>query len=194
MGASASLAIQGASFLSTASNQYSQGKDVRAAGNYSSSVYNQNATLADQQAADAITRGDTAASRQEQATSGLIGAERTGYAGQGVDVNSGSAADVQTDSARLGALDALTIRNNARREAFGYGVQAAQDRTQGAFAKASGDNQANALDAGAVSTLLTGGATLTNLYQKNHPTIGTTTSPTVPVSTPVPYKGKGYVG
>ena len=36
-------------------------------------------------------------------------------------------AQIQDDTAMLGALDALTIQNNAAREAYGYRVQAKQD-------------------------------------------------------------------
>jgi hypothetical protein len=50
----------------------------------------------------------------------------------------------------MGALDILTMRNNAALEAFGYNVQAGQYRNAGRMASAQGK-------AGARQTLATGG-------------------------------------
>lgn len=53
-----------------------------------------------------------------------IGAIKAGQAASGIDVNSGSAVDVRSSADELGQLDALTVRSNAAREAYGYKVQA----------------------------------------------------------------------
>lgn len=90
-----------------------------------------NAHAAEEQAADATARGAEDESRFRTQVRGLIGSQRAGFAGQGVAVGSGSAADVQGDAAYLGNRDALTIRHNAAREAWGFQVQA-EDLRQGA--------------------------------------------------------------
>lgn len=86
----------------------------------------QNAAFADAAANDAIKRGEFEADQSRIDTRGMIGAQRAGFAANGVDVNSGSAADIQDDTAALGELDALTIKNNAAREAWGYRTQSQQ--------------------------------------------------------------------
>jgi molybdopterin biosynthesis enzyme len=97
-----------------------------------------NAMIAEYQADDAISRGKFNEKRQRQATEKVIGSQRAGFAAQGVDVNSGSALNTQADAAYLGELDALTIRQNAAKEAWGYKVQAVSSRRQGKNAEREG--------------------------------------------------------
>jgi hypothetical protein len=107
--------------------------------------------LAGLNAADAVTRGDVAANRLESQTRVLVGTQRATLAAQGVDVASGSAVDLQSQTAGFGALDAQTIRNNAAREALGYTTNAQMGMTA-ARATASQIRQDS------VNTLLTGAA------------------------------------
>lgn len=137
-----------------------------------------NAATAELQAKDAVERGVEQESRFRTQVRGAIGAQRAGFAGMGVDVGFGSAVDVQGDAAFLGELDALTIRTNAAREAWGFKVQgedltrrAAIQRKEGrnqaeagrlgaAGAIAAGNAQQTASRWGAASTILTGGSSL----------------------------------
>lgn len=112
-----------------------------------------NAQIARYQAEDAIKRGDVAAERRLTQSQQVMGAQRAALASQGVDVNSGSAAEAQASTAYLGELDAVTIRNNAAREAWGYQVQAGDYQMRGRYAAQTEDQQA-------VSTLLTGSSNL----------------------------------
>lgn len=137
---------------------------AKAQGNYAGAVDDRDAQFADQQAADALDRGNTAALRAGGRSAQLAGAQRAGYAAQGLNVNTGSAADVQADSRALGALDALTIQNNARREAWGYQVQGADYRARGQLARMAGSNEAAADNAKGISSLLTGGSQLASVY------------------------------
>lgn len=117
-----------------------------------------NARIAEMQAVDAIARGRESERRFRQDVSGLVGAERAALAAQGIEVDTGDALQIQEDTAALGELDALTIRNNAAREAWGYRVQAADYRAQGELARTEGTF-------GAFSTLLTGGAQAYGLWR-----------------------------
>jgi hypothetical protein len=91
------------------------------AASYAASYNQQTAQL---QADDAIARGVEDERRFRVGVSQLIGQQRAGFSGQGVDINSGTPLAVQQDAARQGELDALTIRNDAFREALGYKIQA----------------------------------------------------------------------
>lgn len=125
------------------------------AGREQQKMFEENARFADYQSGDALTRGKVNEKRQRQATEGVIGAQRTSLATQNVDVNAGSSLDVQADAAYLGELDALTIRSNAAKEAYGFQVQARDFRTRGKYAKQGGEMDAvNSIIGGGSSLLL----------------------------------------
>jgi len=94
-----------------------------------------NAAIADIQARDTEVTGDQAAQRFRSRTKGLIGEQRAGIAAGNIDVGYGSAVDVQADAALLGELDALTVRTNAAREAWGFRVEAEDSRTRAGILK-----------------------------------------------------------
>lgn len=119
-----------------------------------------NAAVADLQAKDARFRGGEAENRFRSQVRGVIGTERAGIASGNIDVGYGSAVDVQADAAFLGELDALTIRTNAAREAWGYEVQAGDLRARAAIARKTGYYASQAGSAIASSTALAGAGTL----------------------------------
>lgn len=96
-------------------------------GAFQSGMLKQNAAFKAQTAEETINAGNTSADWQRVRTGQAVGTQRSVQAANGIDVNSGSAAQLQDDTAMLGELDALTIQNNAAREAYGYRVQAKQD-------------------------------------------------------------------
>lgn len=102
-----------------------QGQKQNAA--FQSGMMQQNAAFKEQTAQETINAGATSADWQRVRTGQAVGTQRSVQAANGIDVNSGSAAQLQDDTAMLGELDALTIQNNAAREAYGYRVQARQD-------------------------------------------------------------------
>ncbi|MDQ6769843.1 MAG: hypothetical protein M3Z54_07645 [Gemmatimonadota bacterium] len=117
------------------------------------------ASQLDQQAQDALLIGDQAANRTAQATRALTSGQRVSQAASGVDVSSGSAADVISSDERLGAMDVLTIRNNAAREALGL-------KTQANLVRMGGQNQAQGYRNQATGSLLSGAADLYDKYQR----------------------------
>lgn len=146
MAATVMLGITGAS----AGTQYLA---QRKQGEYESGQMDVNAGLADTQAADAIARGKEAAGRQQMGVRGLIGSQRTALAAQGLETDSGTAANLQSDTAQLGELDRLQIEHNAAREAFGYKVDPANTRARGEQVRSSSRNAAR-------TTLLTAASQL----------------------------------
>lgn len=154
--------------------QHKQGQAAKAVGDSQAKVAEAqaqelefNGRVADAQATDAQARGVDSEGRFAQSVRGLIGTQRTGYAGQGVAVDSGSAADVQTDASTLGATDLRTMRGNAQREANGFRVQAQNYRTDagiarqgGEIARRAGQNAETAANLGIVSTVVGGTSSL----------------------------------
>lgn len=143
------------------------GEKEQEAANSQADLADANANIADLQAADAIQRGAQEEQRFRSLVRGAIGAQRAGFAASNIDVGQGSAVDVQADAATLGELDALTIRTNAAREAWGYKVQAFDARKgaeimrkSGVYAAEAGRSQQVASRYGVGASLLSGGASL----------------------------------
>lgn len=151
--------------------QKAAGKAQKVAAESEAQLADFNASVADVQADDAIQRGNEEENRFRMGVRGMIGSQRASFAGAGVDVGFGSAVDVQADAAYLGELDALTIKTNAAREAWGYQVQG-QDlrkraeiaRKEGVYLEKAGNAAGNAAYVGAGGTLLTGTANLSDRY------------------------------
>lgn len=120
---------------------YSAAGSVQA-GKYAREVGAYNEAAANLQANDVLVRGAEGVRRQRAGVRQLIGAERASMAAQGQDLEDGSAADVQADAAYLGELDAITISQNAAREAWGYRVAGQNERIRGQIGYAEGTTRA----------------------------------------------------
>lgn len=139
---------------------------------YESGVLGLNAEMADRAADDAVARGREAQNRSRLGTRQLIGAQRATLAGQGLQLEGGTASDLQLESQQLGELDTLTIANNAMREAFGFKVEAVNYRSQANLTRLAGKNTAANYRNQGYTTLLTTGAELGDLayrYAADHP-------------------------
>jgi hypothetical protein len=97
-----------------------------------------NAVQAEQAASVALQQGESDASRVQMQGEAIKGQQVAGYAGQGVDVSSGSAAQTVLDGAAITGLDREVARNNAQREAWGLKTQAVNLRNSSEDAKAAG--------------------------------------------------------
>lgn len=144
---SASVAAIGVGGGMKAYSQYQAGK-------YNSDMANAQAGIAEQSGRDALTRGAADANASLQQANKAASSQRVAMAAGGVDVGSGTALDVLSDTASAGAFDAAIAKNNAAREAYGYQVQAAMSRAEAKQARRQGNMAA-------VSTIMTTGA---NMY------------------------------
>lgn len=121
-----------------------------------------NAALAEQQATDAELRANEEIGAFRRQVRGLIGAQRTAYAGQDVDVSLGAPVAVQADTELLAARDMERVRRNAEREAAGFRGEAEVYRLGGQAAQ-------SAARWGAASTLLGGTAETSLLISRYWP-------------------------
>lgn len=152
------MAALAASLFTTGLQTFSSLQANRTQTKYTVGAYNANARTAQLQAEDAIMRGEEEAHRTRLATRQMVARQRAAFAGQGVELDSGSPLLVQEETAAMGELDALRIRNNAWREAWGYRSQAAEYSGRGRIEKLAGRVRRN-------STLLTGGLSMLRDYQ-----------------------------
>lgn len=161
MGALSTIALAGvtaAQTLGQAGAQRQAAKVAEEQGRLEQAIAIRNAEQARLQAQDARRRGETEAGRYRASARGMIGAQRAGFAAQGIDLSTGSAQDVVQETHAMSELDVLQIRNNAALEAWGYETAATDAEFRGLMARRAGDNQASALRAQSWNTLLTGGA------------------------------------
>lgn len=119
-----------------------QAKAATAAGDAQAAQAKENAKAANVQAQNAVLTGQVEEDRRRQQTRAMLARQRTAIAANNVDMSSGSAADILGDTAAIGEQDALMIRANAAREAWGYKVDANNSMNQGRMAKAAAKNQA----------------------------------------------------
>jgi hypothetical protein len=93
---------------------------------YNAAIASQNASIAQQNAQRASMAGEQAAAMKERQTRANVGQIEANQAASGIDVNKGSAPDVRSSAAMNGELDAITIRSNAARDAYGYQTDSAK--------------------------------------------------------------------
>jgi hypothetical protein len=136
-------------FSSIASSIF-QSNALQMQAKYASQQLNFKAQIAQVQAQGALDEGEHQAEQIERSGQQQVGAERTSEAAGGVNVNAGSAAATQSSTQAMTALDALTARNNAARQAWGYEVSATQEQGEAQIGEIAAQGQST-------STLLTGG-------------------------------------
>lgn len=120
-------------------------------GKYEQAVAKTNAKIAEDQAIDAQRRGAIEEEEQRARVRALLGAQRATFGANNVVSSTGTPLGLLAQTAQYGEIDALTVRNNAAREAFGYRVDAMNSRNRGRLARRQGN-------LGAASTLLAGGS------------------------------------
>lgn len=99
-------------------------------GEQGAAVMNSNADMLDLKAEDAMTRGGVQEDIQRDKTAQMLGFQRAAMGASGIQVDSGSGGKVLEQTAGMGELDALNIRTNALREAWGFKSEADSQRAQ----------------------------------------------------------------
>jgi len=123
---------------------------LRQQAKYSRDMSELNASLSNMNAQDALRFGDDQADILKSDAQKMIGAQRAALAAQGIEIDSGSALQVQADTAGLASQDAMRIKANAVRQAYGFKLEGIQHQVSGAMGYTSGMNTAR-------STIAAGG-------------------------------------
>lgn len=150
--AAGSLAGAGVSAYGT----YQKGQADSAAAVYAAQVARNNQIIAEQNAQHAEIVGEAQAAATSQKGAAKAAKIKVAQAASGIDVNSGSAVDVQAGEAETSALDTDTVLSNAELQAYGY-------RTQGTnFGAEAGLDDAKASQAKTGGILGAAGGLLSN--------------------------------
>jgi hypothetical protein len=128
---------------------YTQSQAAKAQAGYQEKVAEMNARQATESADDAKQRGRSDAADIRRRTKSTVGAQRAALAAQGIDVDSGSAIELQDETEIIGEIDMTRATVNAMREAFGYNTQAIDYRSRSQFNSLAARNVAR-------NTMITG--------------------------------------
>lgn len=162
-----SMAMMGAGAASSVVGAYNQANGQKNAYAYQATVDQNNVTIANEQASQALTVGAQEEQNQELKTAQTFGSQRAAMASNGIDLSaSGSAQDVLATTKFMGQRDALTIHDNALRAAWGYSVQATNAQNSANFMKSAADNISPA-SAAFSSALGSGGQVASKWYDYN---------------------------
>lgn len=150
------MAGQGAGAGMSAVGAYGQAASQKSNLGYEARMADFNATLAERQAQVAMEKGQFTVNQLRRDTAGLKGTQRATMAARGLDLTSGTPADILTGTDYMGEVDAQQAEINAVREAWGYRTQATNLQNEARSKRAN----AKAISPGmAAATSLLGSAT-----------------------------------
>lgn len=143
---------------------YQASSAQKASANAQAQIARNNAQVGQWQAQDALKRGDEAVSNANRKTDQILGTQRAAMASNGLDLSTGSTANILEDSQVFGAIDAATIRNNAARAAWGYEVGQSNSLATASMYQSQA-NQTKPMMAAGTSLLNTGSQLAGQWYQ-----------------------------
>jgi hypothetical protein len=130
--------------LTSALGGYETGQSEKEMYDYQAGVARLNATIADQNAEYASQIGEQQAGLYGYKAAQQLGQIKSVQASHGLDIRSGSAAQVQASQRLVSATDMAAIRSNAAKTAFNYRNLAAGDIAQAGADVVAGRNAATA--------------------------------------------------
>ena len=159
-----SSVMSGVGAVTQAYGAYATGQANSNAANYQAAVARNNAIVAEEHARYALEAGRIGEQNQRQKTAQMIGAQRAQMAASGIDIGSGTPLNLQASTAQVGELDALTIRNNAMRQAYGYRVQASDFGANAGLLDMQASNSRKAGTIGAISSIVGGAGSVADKW------------------------------
>lgn len=153
-----------ASAAASAYGAYQQGQANSAMNAYQAQVAKNNQEIANQYATMEIQKGQQLEEQKRQQTAQQEGAIRAAVGASGLDPNAGSPVRLQRDTAMVGEEDALTIRANAARAAYGYQVQGLNYAAQASADEMAARNAAEGGSLGAFASILGGASSVSDKW------------------------------
>lgn len=138
---------------------------------YQRGVALMNQRIAKQNADYSRSVGEVEAQTEGMKTRAVVGATKAHQAASGIDLETGSAADVRESESAIGAENVAVIRSNAARQAYGYEVEASKDVAQAGLFEAAAEDSTRAAGSartagtiGAVSSILGGASSVSSRW------------------------------
>ena len=143
---------------------YSQGQATSRMYGYQANMARINSQIALQNADYARNQGEQQAVIAGRQGAQQLGGIRAAEGASGLNVNSGSAKDVQTSQQGTTALNLTQIRSNAAKTAYNYDVQSTQDISQAGLYDLAASNALTAGDLGAASSIIGGAGSVSSKW------------------------------
>lgn len=162
----ASIAMTVVSALSSAAAASQKGQAESNAAMYQAAVARNNEIVAKQNADYAIEKGKAGEEAKRERTAQMIGSQRARAGASGLAVEGESGLRLYSDIAQLGEVDALTIRNNAAREAYGWETQGANFAAEAKLYDMRARSAEDAGSLGAFSSIIGGASGVADKWMK----------------------------
>lgn len=175
LAAVAGIAGAGVSALGTISGGEAQSANA----SYQAQVALNNQTIADQNANYAVEAGEVSASNQSLKNAAQFGRLKTSMAANGVDINSGSAVDVEKSARIEGDTAAATTLSNAELQAYGYRTQAANFGAEAGLETTEAGEATTGAEIGAAGGLLSSASGVASKWPSIFGSSSSTSYPTV---------------
>jgi hypothetical protein len=131
---------------------------------YQAGIAQMNAQIARQNAAYETSLGEQQAQQSGMKTRAQISQTRAAQGAGGLDVNTGSNADVRKSELSLGDYDQAIIRNNATRRAYGFEVEAVSQDAQSNLDRYAASTSITSSYFGAASSILGAGSSFSSKW------------------------------
>lgn len=131
-------------------NGLQQAELIRKQGDLANRIAEMNAQYAEQDAWNAEVDGFGQVARYEHQIDDVLADQKATYAAKNVDINFGTAKEVQKETKLTGFLNTLDIKNQAHEKAMGYTREARNIRLQGAMNQGQTALRASATQSAAV--------------------------------------------
>lgn len=159
-----SMALSAAGGLMGAGGALSEGQATADMFNYKSGLALRNAKIARENKDYALWAGEHESMRYGLKASAERGTMRGQRAASGIDVNTGTNADLENSAMFISDMDMAMIRNNAARRAYAYELDATNEEEQAKLYRQAGANAKTASKYKAASTLIAGASSVSNKW------------------------------
>ena len=156
--------MQGAGAVSSAAGSFYSAKMTKNQLAFEASMADINARIAELGARSAFEQGQQQVASLTMQAGQLKGRQRASMAANGIDLGTGSAAEVQASAEIMKEIDKNTLESNAIKSAWGYRTEAANLQSS-AIAKRGSASGISPFAAGA-SSLLTSGAQVASAWKR----------------------------
>ena len=126
----------------------------------------QNSKVSAKQAEISAQNGAQEEREMKRKGAAMIGAQKTGFAANGIDSASGSAMDVINDTSTQNELDALAIRKSSANQVWNYQAEETNFKNQASSARSAAKNAKTTGMLKAATTVLTGASSFQSKYGK----------------------------
>lgn len=157
------LGLSAASTVVSTIGAYQQAQGQKNMNEYQAAVSRNNAQVAEWQAQDALKRGDEAANAARRQADQQKGMLRVGQAARGLDLNEGTAADLQDQIDFFSVADQARARDNGKKEAWAKRAQGQNATNDAAMYSATADS-INPLFAAGTTLLSSAGSVAEKWY------------------------------